>query len=37
MIKGSIQQEVTIIVIYASNMGVPKYIKGNIHRHKGKN
>ena len=37
MIKGSIQQEVTIIVIYASNMGVPKYIKENINRHKGKN
>ena len=36
MIKGSIQQEVTIIVIYASNMGVPKYIKGNIRRHRGK-
>ena len=27
MIKGSIQEEITIVNIYAPNIGVPKYIK----------
>ena len=30
-------RSLTTIVIYAPIMGVPKYIKGNINRHKGRN
>ena len=35
MIKGSIQEEdFTLINIYAPNIGAPKYIKTNTHRHR---
>ena len=37
MIKGSIQQEdITIVSIYACNIGVPKYIKQILTNIKGK-
>ena len=35
MTKGSIQQDITIVNIYASNIGAPKYI--NINKCKGRN
>ena len=36
MIKGSIQEDVTAVNIYASNIGAPKYIK-QILTDKGRN
>ena len=38
MIKGSIQEEnITIVNIYAPNIGAPQYIKTNTNRHKRSN
>ena len=38
MIKGSIQEEdITIVNIYAPNIGAPQYIKTNTNRHKRRN
>ena len=38
MIKGSIQEEdITLINLYVPNIRVPKYIKSNTNRHKGRN
>ena len=35
MIKGSIQEDITIIKIYASNIGAPQYIRQILTRMKG--
>jgi len=35
LIKGSIQEDITIVNICAPNLGTPNYIKKNINRHKG--
>ena len=35
MIKGSIQEDITIVNIYASNKGAPKYIKQTLTDIKG--
>ena len=38
MIKGTIQQEdITLVIICAPNIGAPKYIKQFINRHKRRN
>ena len=38
VIKGSIQEEeITIVNIYAPNIGAPQYIKTNTNRHKRSN
>ena len=38
VIKGTIKQKDIIIVnIYAPRMGVPKYIKATVKKHKGRN
>ena len=38
MIKGSIQEEdLTIVIIYALNIGAPQYIRKNTNRHKRRN
>ena len=38
MIKGSVQEDdLTIVNIYAPNIGAPKYIIANINRCKGEN
>ena len=29
MIKGSIQEDITVINIYAPNIGAPQYVKAN--------
>ena len=36
MIKGSIQEDITIVNIYATNIGAPKYIKKILTDIKGK-
>ena len=35
MIKGSIQEDITIINIYASNIGAPQYVRQMLTRMKG--